>query len=108
MSRFLSDYCLAHPLDDSFCTRRTYAPCTAILSQDEWQTLFVHVTKQTHLPLEPPTAAQAVLWIACLGGFMARKGDGQPGVTAERWLDTTPRFSFHVEITPPFYPLQGA
>lgn len=64
-----------------FAREQPDAPCTAILSQDEWQTLFVHVTKQTHLPVEPPTAAQAVLWIACLGGFMARKGDGQPGVT---------------------------
>lgn len=28
----------------------------------------------------PPTMQQAVLWIAKLGGFLARKGDGDPGI----------------------------
>jgi len=29
----------------------------------------------------PPTVRQAVCWIAQLGGFLGRKGDGEPGIT---------------------------
>jgi hypothetical protein len=29
--------------------------------------------------MTPPGVRQAVRWIAQLGGFMARKGDGEPG-----------------------------
>ena len=29
---------------------------------------------------EPPSIQQAVIWIAQLGGFLARKHDGFPGV----------------------------
>ncbi|MEO0538459.1 MAG: IS4 family transposase, partial [Cyanobacteria bacterium P01_A01_bin.123] len=29
---------------------------------------------------KPPTLRQAMLWIAQLGGFLARKGDGEPGL----------------------------
>ena len=31
------------------------------------------------MPTEAPTLEQAVLWIARLGGFLARKRDGFPG-----------------------------
>jgi len=37
---------------------------------------------QTNIPPdEVPSLRQAVRWIAKLGGFMGRKGDGEPGVT---------------------------
>ena len=29
---------------------------------------------------KPPSLRQAILWIAQLGGFLARSGDGQPGL----------------------------
>jgi hypothetical protein len=32
-------------------------------------------------PTQPPTLEEAILWIGQLGGFLARKGDGKPGVT---------------------------
>jgi hypothetical protein len=35
----------------------------------------------TTLPATPPTVCQAVRWIAQLGGFLGRKGDGEPGIT---------------------------
>lgn len=57
------------------------APCTIALSQAEWQALSAHATGRTHPPLQPPSIAQVVLWIAQLGGFLARNGDGFPGVT---------------------------
>lgn len=32
-------------------------------------------------PAEPPTLREAVHWIGHLGGFLARRSDGDPGVT---------------------------
>jgi hypothetical protein len=54
-------------------------PCTAILSDDEWKALYCNVQRVRTPAAEPPTLAQAMLWIAKLGGFLARKSDGQPG-----------------------------
>ncbi len=31
-------------------------------------------------PAQPPSLKQAMVWIAKLGGFLARKNDGEPGV----------------------------
>lgn len=56
-------------------------PCTVILTATEWQALYMRLHKTTTLPETPPTVRQAVRWIAQLGGFLARKRDGQPGVT---------------------------
>ena len=56
-------------------------PCTAIFEAYEWQSLYCFIHK-THIPPdEVPSLQQAVRWIAKLGGFMGRKGDGEPGVT---------------------------
>lgn len=52
---------------------------SAWLSQAEWQALWCHVHQRTPPPTTPPSVRQAVRWIAQLGGFMARKGDGEPG-----------------------------
>lgn len=38
------------------------------------------VNKNPIPPAEPPTLTQAVRMIARLGGFLGRKGDGEPGV----------------------------
>jgi hypothetical protein len=51
-----------------------------VLSAQEWQVLQRHFTKSARVPRRPPTLRQAVRWIAQLGGFLARKGDGEPGV----------------------------
>lgn len=56
------------------------APCTTVLSDAEWQALYAFTHRTTRLPTVPPTLRQAILWIAQLGGFLARKGDGNPGV----------------------------
>jgi hypothetical protein len=57
------------------------APCTAILTQDEWQPLWLRYSK-TKLTAQtaPPTIEQAVRWIGRLGGHLGRKRDGMPGV----------------------------
>jgi hypothetical protein len=56
-------------------------PCTAILTQDEWQPLWLRFSK-TKLTSQtaPPTIEQAVRWIGRLGGHLGRKRDGMPGV----------------------------
>jgi hypothetical protein len=54
-------------------------PCTQFLAEDEWQVLFRKTHKNTPPPKRPPGAGDVVVWIARLGGFLARKGDGPPG-----------------------------
>ncbi|MCP4540893.1 MAG: IS4/IS5 family transposase, partial [Chloroflexi bacterium] len=47
-----------------------------------WKALYATIH---HTPIPPPhmpTVNQAVRWIARLGGFLGRKQDGDPGVTA--------------------------
>jgi Transposase DNA-binding/Transposase Tn5 dimerisation domain len=54
-------------------------PCTVLLELEEWQTLYCAIHKTTTPPATPPTLGQAVRWIAQLGGFLGRTGDGDPG-----------------------------
>jgi hypothetical protein len=56
------------------------APCTVALQPAEWQALCLFIHKQCRVPQQPPSLRQAVRWIAQLGGFLGRKGDGDPGV----------------------------
>ncbi len=57
------------------------APADRWLSQAQWQALYCYRHQTAQAPPTPPTIAQAVLWIAQLGGFLARKSDGRPGTT---------------------------
>lgn len=56
------------------------APCSIVLEEHEWKALYCMVNKTSIPPDTPPTLKEAVLLIAKLGGFLARKGDGKPGV----------------------------
>ena len=55
------------------------ASCDAILQPEEWQLLRRKFAPKSRTKT-PPTMRQAMLWIARLGGFLARKGDGEPGL----------------------------
>lgn len=55
-------------------------PCDVFLSEDEWKALCAYVKKKPP-PDRPPPLGEAVRMIASLGGFLGRKGDGEPGVT---------------------------
>jgi hypothetical protein len=59
-------------------------PCTVFFDDLQWQALygFIH---RTHPPANPPTLRQALRMVASLGGFLGRKGDGEPG-TQSLWL----------------------
>jgi Transposase DNA-binding/Transposase Tn5 dimerisation domain len=56
------------------------AACAPAVSREEWEVLWRHFFPGQPLPPEPPRLRQAVRWIAQLGGFLGRKGDGEPGV----------------------------
>jgi hypothetical protein len=56
------------------------APCTVALQTFEWHALYAFIHRTQRLPDTPPALRQAVRWIAQLGGFLARKADGEPGV----------------------------
>jgi hypothetical protein len=56
-------------------------PCTVALTSAEWPVLYVAIHQTSELPAQPPPLGQAVRWIAQLGGFLGRRGDGDPGPT---------------------------
>ena len=56
--------------------------CEVVLSKTEWQALCCHSNKSSIPPVHPPSLSEAAVMIAKLGGFMARKNDGFPGVKA--------------------------
>jgi hypothetical protein len=57
-------------------------PATEVLTEEQWRTLHILVTK-TKPPKEPEmTIQEAVRRIGAMGGHLGRKGDGEPGMTA--------------------------
>jgi hypothetical protein len=54
--------------------------CDKVLSINEWQCAYIMVHEVSDPPQRPPTLREASFLIARLGGFMCRKGDGDPGV----------------------------
>ena len=56
-------------------------PCTVFFEEFEWKALHTHITKTPVPPAQPPTLRQAMRMVAMLGGFLGRKGDGEPGTT---------------------------
>lgn len=56
------------------------SPCDKVLEADEWQALYCCSHKTSVPSVTPPSLHEAVVMIARLGGFLARKGDGEPGV----------------------------
>jgi hypothetical protein len=57
------------------------SPCTTVLADHEWKALYTTIHRTTTLPETVPSVRQPVRWIAQLGGFLGRKGDGEPGIT---------------------------
>ena len=55
-------------------------PCTTILDEEEWKVLYCYVLKKRTPPATPPTLDDAAKWIARMGGWLGRKGDGNPGM----------------------------
>jgi hypothetical protein len=77
------------------------ASASTILAPHELSALYTFLHKQPLPVALLPTVQQAILWIAKLGGFLARKNDGNPGVTViwrgwQRLADISAAFlAFH-------------
>ncbi len=56
--------------------------CELFFQEEEWKALCIHSTKNPYPPETPPTLNEAIRIMAKLGGFMGRKGDGEPGTTS--------------------------
>lgn len=54
-------------------------PCSDFLSELEWMVLAVKSSRNGCPSAAPPTIAKALIMIARLGGYLARKSDGPPG-----------------------------
>jgi hypothetical protein len=55
------------------------APCSTLLADHEWKVLFLKANKNKPLPRKPPRIGNVVIWVAKLGGYLARRSDGPPG-----------------------------
>src|SRR5215813_3983054 len=53
--------------------------CEVVFEPQEWQTLYTRPYRRRP-PQEPPPLREMVRCLARLGGFLARTGDGEPGV----------------------------
>ncbi len=60
-------------------------PCTVFFEEAEWKALAAYLTKNPIPPAHPPTLREATRMVASLGGFLGRKGDGEPG-TESLWI----------------------
>lgn len=52
--------------------------CETVFDREEWQAAYIVARKP--IPPEPPPLNTVIRLIATFGGFLARKGDGEPGV----------------------------
>lgn len=85
--------------DAARCTPE--APCTVVLSKEEWETLWLKRHRRPVTPGQaPPTLGEVILWIARLGGHQNRKGDGMPGLKTlwRGWRDLMLLTEFYVTI----------
>jgi hypothetical protein len=55
------------------------APVSDWLSGQEWRALWCYYHQKPRAPRRAPSLRQALRWIAQLGGFLARRRDGEPG-----------------------------
>ena len=60
-------------------------PCTVYFEEAEWKALTAFANKNPIPDEKPPTLREALRMVAVLGGFLARKCDGEPG-TQTLWL----------------------
>jgi hypothetical protein len=54
-------------------------PCSVVFEEYEWKALYRFVHQTTQLPDKEPTLQETIRMVAKLGGFLGRKGDGEPG-----------------------------
>jgi Druantia protein DruA/Transposase Tn5 dimerisation domain/Transposase DNA-binding len=60
-------------------------PCSVFFEEAQWKALAVYINRNPIPPRQPPSLRQATRMVASLGGFLGRKGDGEPG-TKSLWI----------------------
>jgi Transposase DNA-binding/Transposase Tn5 dimerisation domain len=56
--------------------------CEKVLNEYEWKILYKKFNRNKPIPNVPPSIKNVYIWIAKLGGFIGRKGDGNPGIVS--------------------------
>ena len=56
-------------------------PALLFLNDFDWKILFAKFNPSRKIPEYNPAMKQIIIWIAQPGGFLARKGNGEPSVT---------------------------
>lgn len=56
-----------------------HLPCTVYFAEHEYEALYAVTQRGKALPKHPITIREATRLVAMLGGFLGRKGDGEPG-----------------------------
>jgi hypothetical protein len=54
-------------------------PADVYFCEYEWKALVAYHTRKPQPPAKPPTLGKAIRMVAQIGGFLGRKGDGDPG-----------------------------
>jgi len=54
--------------------------CLVVFSESEWKSVYCRLHKKKAIPDEPISLSEMVVLVARLGGFLARKRDGSPGI----------------------------
>lgn len=82
------------------------APCSLALDPHEWQPLALLAKGTPWLASQPPSLHLAVDWLARLGGYLARKDDGPPGVQAlwRGWVTLMPAVRLYSLVSSPPFP----
>ena len=83
LERALALYCIVawRLLHLTYLARATPdASCEVVFQTHEWQALHAFTYKTNALSTIPPSLHEATRLVAKLGGFLARKSDGEPGV----------------------------
>jgi hypothetical protein len=65
----------------SLAKTQSTVTCTNVLEPQEWQTAWT-IIKKTKPPEQPPSLYNAIILIAQMGGYLARKSDSPPGPKA--------------------------
>ena len=80
-------------------------PCTVFFEEKEWQALVAYVNRDVKAISKPPTLYTAMRMVGSLGGFIGRKGDGEPGTQTlwrglQRLADITISWKIFTTISP--------
>jgi len=56
------------------------ASADTVFTESEWKVIYCIANKKKKPCANPPTLKKAISWLAKMGGFLGRKGDGDPGM----------------------------